>query len=58
MGVDKKNSHSETEKRRRDKINQHINDLSTLIPLPPSVDKKPDKLTVLRFAVEHMKALQ
>ncbi|CAB4024873.1 partial, partial [Paramuricea clavata] len=58
MEVDKKNSHSEIEKRRRDKMNQYINDLSTMIPLPPSVGKKPDKLTVLRFAVQHMKALQ
>ncbi len=53
-----RNSHSEIEKRRRDKMNEYINDLSTMVPLPPSVSKKPDKLTVLRFAVQHMKALQ
>ena len=39
-------------------MNQYINDLSTMIPLPASVGKKPDKLTVLKFAVQHMKALQ
>lgn len=53
-----RHSHSEIEKRRRDKMNQYINDLSTMIPLPPSVGKKPDKLTVLKFTVQHMKALQ
>jgi hypothetical protein len=53
-----RNSHCEIEKRRRDEMNQYINDLSTMIPLPPSVGKKPDKLTVLKFAVQHMKALQ
>ncbi|XP_028410576.1 protein cycle-like isoform X2 [Dendronephthya gigantea] len=58
MEVEKKNSHSEIERRRRNKMNQCINDLSTMIPLPPSVGKKPDKMTVLRFAVQHMKALQ
>ena len=29
-----------------------------MIPLPPSVGKKPDKLTVLKFAVQHMKVLK
>ncbi|XP_047139615.1 aryl hydrocarbon receptor nuclear translocator 2 isoform X2 [Hydra vulgaris] len=50
-------NHSEIERRRRNKMNAYINELSDMVPSCNGLVRKPDKLTVLKMAVNYMKSL-
>lgn len=49
-------SHSEIERRRREKMNRYIDEIAQLLPIDAA--KKLDKLTVLRVAVDTVKHLK
>jgi len=52
----RKVSHSEIERRRREKMNRYIDEIAQLLPI--DAVKKLDKLTVLRAAVDTIKHLK
>ena len=51
-------SHCEIERRRRNKMTTYITELCDMVPTCSTLARKPDKLTILRMAVSHMKNMR
>ena len=51
-------NHREIEKRRRNKMNAYVTELSDMLPNCSNLPRRPDKLTILKMAVNHMKSLK
>jgi PAS domain S-box-containing protein len=51
-------SHCEIERRRRNKMTTYMNELCDMVPTCSTLARKPDKLTILRMAISHMKTLR
>lgn len=55
----RRESHNQVERRRRDHINDRIQELSSLLPaFPADMNNKPNKGTILRRSVEYVRHLQ
>ena len=59
-GSERRRKRGEIEKKRRDKINEYLNDIKDLVPtaLEKSTVNKLEKAEILQMAVEHLKSLQ
>ncbi|XP_022920036.1 aryl hydrocarbon receptor nuclear translocator homolog [Onthophagus taurus] len=53
-----KENHCEIERRRRNKMTAYLSELSDMVPTCNTLARKPDKLTILRMAVAHIKNLR
>ena len=51
-------SHCEIERRRRNKMSTYMSELCDMVPTCSTLARKPDKLTILRMAISHMKTLR
>ena len=51
-------THSEVEKRRREKMNKYLFELTPYLPINANTSKKLDKISILRLAVQHMKNIK
>jgi hypothetical protein len=56
--LNKRENHCEIERRRRVKMAAYFNELCSMVPTCNSLQRKPDKLTILRMASSHMRALR